>query len=139
MSIFETVLRWAKEQQLLIQQGEDDIVFQANGSFGSWISRAKAFEDDGMIFILCAYPFAVSPEKRESAALELNKISRNLKLGTFYLDEKDGQINFRLSQFIWPYDETETDRRIRNLIMLAMNTTDSYYQKLLALATEETK
>lgn len=139
MSMFELILRWAREQQLLVQQGEDDIVFQVNGQSGSWISRVKTLEEDGMIFVLCAYPFRVSPEKRAEAALVLDEISSQLKLGTFYLDEEDGQINFRLGQFLWPYDEAETDQRARNIIMLAMSTADSYYQRMLALAVEETE
>ena len=137
MIIFEKILQWAKEQQLLIQQGEDDIVFQVNGHFGSWISRAKALEEDGMLLVLCAYPFLVPPEKRAAAALALGEISSNLKLGTFYLDEEDGQINFRLSQFLWPDDEAETEQRVKTLIMLAVSTADSYYQKMLELAGED--
>lgn len=139
MSIFEMILRWAKENRLLFQQGEDDIVFQVNGQNGSWISRAKAIEEDGMLFLLSAYPFHIPPEKREKTAVILDNISSRLKLGTFYLDREDGQISFRLGQFLWPCDEAETDKRIRSIIMLAMNTTDSYYQKLLALTSEETK
>jgi hypothetical protein len=135
--IFEKILQWASEQQLLIRPGEDDIVFQVNGQSGSWISRAKAMEEDGMIFVLSAYPFAVPPEKRAEVALALNEISSNLKLGIFYLDEEDGQINFRLGQFLWPEEEEETDQRVRNIIMLAMGTTDNYYQKMLELAGEE--
>ena len=135
--IFEKILQWAKEQQLLIRQGEDDIVFQVNGQSGSWISRVKAMEEDGMIFVLSAYPFSVPPEKRAEVALALNEISSNLKLGIFYLDEEDGQINFRLGQFLWPEEEEETDQRVRNIIMLAMGTTDNYYQRMLELAGEE--
>lgn len=137
MSMFEMILQWAREQQLLVQQGEDDIVFQVNGQSGSWISRVKAMEEDGMLFLLSAYPFRVPPEKRAQAALALGEISGNLKLGAFYLDEESGQISFRLGQFLWPEDEAETDRRLRNIIMLAMSATDSYYQRMLALAVEE--
>lgn len=137
MSIFELILRWAEEQQLLVRQGEDDIVFQVNGQSGSWLSRAKAIEEDGLLLLLSAYPFRVPPEKRAEAALALDEISARLKLGTFYLDEEDGQISFRLSQFLWPDDEAETDRRVRAIILLAMHTTDAYYRKLLALAAEE--
>ena len=75
MSMFELILRWAREQQLLVQQGEDDIVFQVNGQSGSWISRVKTLEEDGMIFVLCDYPFRVPPEKRAEAALVLDEIS----------------------------------------------------------------
>ena len=137
--IFDKIMKWAREQQLLIQTGEDDIVFQVDGQSGSWISRVKAMEEDGMIFILCAYPFQVPPEMRAKAALVLNEISSNLKLGTFYLDPEDGQINFRLGQFLWPYEEAETDQRVRNIIMLAMSATDSYYQEMLALTAEESE
>ena len=135
--IFEKILQWAREQQLLIRPGEDDIVFQVNGQSGSWISRAKEMEEDGMIFVLSAYPFEVPPEKRAEVALALNEISSNLKLGIFYLDEEDGQINFRLGQFLWPEEEEETDRRVRNIIMLAMGATDNYSQKMLELSGEE--
>ena len=139
MSIFSNILEWAREQQLLIQQGEDDIIFQVNGQSGSWMSRVKALEEDGMVLVLCAYPFLVPEEKRADMALALHEISRNLKLGTFYLDEKDGQINFRLGQFLWPYEEEETDQRARMLIMLAMKTTDDYFQKLLMLCEEDSE
>lgn len=137
MIIYDKILQWAGEQKLLIQQGEDDIVFQVNGQSGSWLSRVKALDEDGMIFVLCAYPFAVPEDYRADAALELDEISSNLKLGTFYLDENDGQINFRLAQFLWPDDEAETERRVRNIIMLAMNVTDTYYEQMMELAAEE--
>lgn len=136
MRVFEMVLRWAEEQRLLVQQGEDDIVFQVNGQSGSWLSRVKALEEDGMLLVLSTYPFRMPPEKRAEAALMLNKISSCLKLGTFYLDEEDGQISFRLSQFLWPEDEAETARRTENIIMLAMGTTDAYYRQMLTLAAE---
>ena len=136
MTIFEQTLQWAKEQQLLIQQGEDYIDFQVNGQAGSWMSRVKALEEDGMVFVICAYPFRVANGKRAEAALALDDITRELKLGTFYIDEEDGQINFRLGQFLWPVDEAETNRRLRNLIMLAVSVADTYYQKILALAVE---
>lgn len=137
--IFDKILQWAREQQLLIQQGEDDIVFRVNGQSGSWISRAKALEEDGMIFLLSAYPFQVPAEKRAKVALALDEISSNLKIGAFYLDEEDGQINFRLGLFLWPEDEEETDRRVRNIIMLAMSVTDTYYQRIQELVEEETE
>ena len=136
MTIFEQTLQWAKEQQLLIQQGEDYIDFQVNGQAGSWMSRVKALEEDGMVLVICAYPFRVANGKRAEAALALDDITRELKLGTFYIDEEDGQINFRLGQFLWPVDEAETNRRLRNLIMLAVSVADTYYQKILALAVE---
>ena len=136
MTIFEQTLQWAKEQQLLIQQGEDCIDFQVNGQAGSFLSRVKALEEDGMVFVICAYPFRVAKEKRAEAALALDDITRELKLGVFYIDEEDGQINFRLGQFLWPVDEAETNQRLRNMIMLAVSVTDTYYQKILALAVE---
>lgn len=136
MTIFEQTLQWAKEQQLLIQQGEDYIDFQVNGQAGSWMSRVKALEEDGMVLVICAYPFRVAKEKRAEAALALDDITRELKLGAFYIDEEDGQINFRLGQFLWPVDEAETNQRLRNMIMLAVSVTDTYYQKILALAVE---
>ena len=136
MTIFEQTLQWAKEQQLLIQQGEDYIDFQVNGQAGSFLSRVKALEEDGMVFVICAYPFRVAKEKRAEAALALDDITRELKLGAFYIDEEDGQINFRLGQFLWPVDEAETNQRLRNMIMLAVSVADTYYQKILALAVE---
>ena len=136
MTIFEQTLQWAKEQQLLIQQGEDYIDFQVNGQAGSFLSRVKALEEDGMVLVICAYPFRVAKEKRAEAALALDDITRELKLGAFYIDEEDGQINFRLGQFLWPVDEAETNQRLRNMIMLAVSVTDTYYQKILALAVE---
>ena len=139
MGIFEHILRWAEEQQLLFRRGEDDIIFQVNGQSGSWLSRVKAIEEDGLILVLSAYPFRVPPEKRAEAALELDRLSGNLKLGTFYLDREDGQISFRLGQFLWPDDAAETDRRVRSMILLAMHTADSYYQKMLSLAAEGTE
>ena len=36
-----------------------------------------------------------------------------------------------------PEEEEETDQRVRNIIMLAMGTTDNYYQRMLELAGEE--
>lgn len=136
MTIFEQTLQWAKEQQLLIQQGEDYIDFQVNGQAGSFLSRVKALEEDGMVLVICAYPFRVAKEKRAEAALALDDITRELKLGAFYIDEEDGQINFRLGQFLWPVDEAETNQRLRNMIMLAVSVADTYYQKILALAVE---
>ncbi|MBP0981642.1 MAG: YbjN domain-containing protein [Oscillospiraceae bacterium] len=136
MTIFEQTLQWAKEQQLLIQQGEDYIDFQVNGQAGSFLSRVKALEEDGMVFVICAYPFRVAKEKRAEAALALDDITRELKLGAFYINEEDGQINFRLGQFLWPVDEAETNQRLRNMIMLAVSVADTYYQKILALAVE---
>ena len=136
-TVFEHVLQWAQEQQLLTTQGEDDIVFQVNGRDGSWISRVKAIEEDGLIYILCAYPFHVVQSRRAQAALALDRISSELKLGVFYLDQEDGQINFRMGQFIWPLDPEETAQRVQNLIMLAMSVADNYYRRMLALAAEE--
>lgn len=137
MRMFERILRWAEEQQLLVQRGEDDIVFQVNGQSGSWLSRVKALEEDGLLIVLCAYPFRVPPEKRAEAALTLDQLSSHLKLGAFSLDGEDGQISFRLSQLLWPDDGEETDRRLRSMILLAMSATDSYYRKMLALAAED--
>lgn len=139
MRMFEMILRWAEEQQLLVQRGEDDIVFWVNGQSGSWLSRAKVLEEDGMVLLLSAYPFRVPPETRVETALALGTVNSRLKLGAFYLDPEDGQISFRLSQFLWPCDETEMDQKIRDLILLAMYTTDAYYPRMLALAAEEAK
>lgn len=137
MTLFNHILQWAENRSLLIQQDDDNIVFQTDGQAGSWISRVKVMEEDGMIFILSAYPFHVAQERREAAALALGEITSGLKLGTFYLDEEDGQINFRLGQFLWPTDEEETTQRVNNMIMLALSVVDTYYRKMLALAAEE--
>ena len=137
MTIYEHILQWANDKNLRFQQSEQDIVFFSNGQIGDWISRVRAIEEDGMIFVLSAYPFYVDPEDREAAALALCEINCTLKTGTFYLDPEDGQINFRLGQFLWPTNDEETAQRVDYLIMLAMGAMDAYYQTMLDIADEE--
>lgn len=137
MTLWNHVLQWAENRSLLIQRGETDIVFQTDGQAGSWISRVKVMEEDGMIFVLSAYPFHVAPERRSAAALALDEFTSGLKMGTFYLDKEDGQINFRLGQFLWPEDDVQTAQRVNNMIMLSLGVVDAYYRKMMALAAEE--
>ena len=137
MTIIEHIQQWAQKNNLLVQTSEIDIIFQTDGDAGQWISRARAIEEDGMIFVLSAYPFHVAPEKRAAAALTLGEINSNIKLGSFYLDPADGQINFRLGQFLWPMEDEETAQRVENMIMLALSITNNYYRKMMALALEE--
>ena len=137
MTILEHILQWAEKNSLFVQKSEVDIIFQSDGDAGSWLSRVRAIEEDGMIFILSAYPFQVAPENRAEAALFLGELNSNIKLGCFYLDPDDGQINFRLGQFLWPMEYEETAQRVENMIMLAMSVMNSYYRKMMALAAEE--
>lgn len=135
MKLLETIIEWAKQTGIQIKQEEESIYFPVNGDNGSWFARVSALEEDGVVFIVTAFPFQVAEERRLETAATLGKITSQLKMGAFYIDMEDGQINFRLSQKITSEDEVE--QWVRELIMLAMKVTDSYYRRMLGFAAEK--
>jgi len=134
MKLLETMVAWAKKTGIQVKQEEESIYFPVNGDNGSWFARVSALEDDDVIFIVTAFPFQVAEERRLETAAALGKITRQLKMGAFYIDMEDGQINFRLSQKIG--SEEEMEQWVSELIMLAMQVTDSYYRRMMGFAAE---
>ena len=132
MNLLDCILKWAKEGNLDVKKEEDGIIFHVNGKSGSWYARVGGIEDEKILFVVTAYPFQVTESERLKAAISLMEITSQLKMGAFYIDMEDGQINFRLSQIIFDL-ENEADR-IQDLIMLAMSVTDTYYKKIMKLA-----
>ena len=133
MKLLETMIDWAAKTGIEIKQEEESIYFPVNGDNGSWFARVSALEEDGVIFIVTAFPFQVAQERRAETAIALGNITRQLKMGAFYIDMDDGQINFRLSQKIV---SEEVEQWVNELIMLAMKVTDSYYRKMMGFAAE---
>ena len=134
MKLLETMVAWAKKTGIQVKQEEESIYFPVNGDNGSWFARVSALEDDDVIFIVTAFPFQVAEERRLETAAALGKITSQLKMGAFYIDMEDGQINFRLSQKIG--SEEEMEQWVSELIMLAMQVTDSYYRRMMGFAAE---
>ena len=134
MKLLETMVAWAKKTGIQVKQEEKSIYFPVNGDNGSWFARVSALEDDDVIFIVTAFPFQVAEERRLETAAALGKITSQLKMGAFYIDMEDGQINFRLSQKIG--SEEEKEQWVSELIMLAMQVTDSYYRRMMGFAAE---
>lgn len=134
MKIVETMMVWAKKAGVEVKQEEESIYFPVNGDNGSWFARVSALEEDGVVFIVTAFPFQVAEERRIETAVALGKITSQLKMGAFYVDMEDGQINFRLSQKIG--SEEEIEQWVSELIMLAMKVTDSYYRRMMGFAAE---
>ena len=134
MKLLETMIDWAAKTGIEIKQEEESIYFPVNGDNGSWFARVSALEEDGVIFIVTAFPFQVAQERRAETAIALGNITRQLKMGAFYIDMDDGQINFRLSQKIV---SEEVEQWVNELIMLAMKVTDSYYRKMMGFAAEK--
>lgn len=132
MNLLDYILKWAKEGNLDVKKEEDGIIFHVNGNSGSWYARVGGIEDEKILFVVTAYPFQVTESERLKAAISLMEITSQLKMGAFYIDMEDGQINFRLSQIIFENEE----ERIQDLIMLAMSVTDTYYRKIMKLAVE---
>ena len=135
MRLLECMLEWAKQVEIQIKQEEDSIFFPVNGDNGSWFAKVSALEEDEIVFIVTAYPFQIAEERRMETAAALGKITSQLKMGAFYIDMEDGQINFRLSQKI--SSKEEMGEWVSELIMLAMSVTDSYYRKMMGFAAEE--
>lgn len=134
MKLLETIIDWADKTGIEIKQEEESIYFPVNGDNGSWFARVSALEEDGVIFIVTAFPFQVAEERRTETAIALGNITRQLKMGAFYIDMNDGQINFRLSQKIG--SEEEMEQWVSELIILAMKVTDSYYRRMMGFAAE---
>ena len=135
MKLLDCMTEWAKQVDVQVKIEEESIFFPVNGDNGSWFARVSALEEDDIIFIVTAYPFQIARERRLEAAAALNKITSQLKMGAFYIDLEDGQINFRLSQKIG--SKEEKGQWVSELIMLAMKVTDSYYRKMMGFAAEE--
>ena len=135
MKILEIMLAWAKKAGVEVKQEEESIYFPVNGDNGSWFARVSALEEDGVVFIVTAFPFQVAEERRTETAVALGKITSQLKMGAFYVDMEDGQINFRLSQKIG--SEEEIEQWVSELIILAMKVTDSYYRRMIGFAAEK--
>ena len=87
-----------------------------------------------MLFVVTAYPLQLPRGRRSQVALELGELTSRLKLGAFYVDENDGQINFRLGQFLCDQTDEVLSATIVKLIMIAMNVTDTYFRKMMSLA-----
>lgn len=134
MKLLECMVEWAKQVGIEIKQEEESIFFPVNGENGSWFARVSALEEDSIVFIVTAYPFQIEEKKRMETAAALGKITSQLKMGAFYIDLADGQINFRLSQKIGSTEEK--GEWVSNFIMLAMSVTDSYYRKMMGFAAE---
>lgn len=134
MKLLETMMAWADKTGIKIRQEEESIYFPVNGDNGSWFARVSALEEDGVIFIVTAFPFHVAKERRLETAAALGRITSQLKMGAFYVDMEDGQINFRLSQKVGSKEEPEV--WVSELIMLAMQVTDAYYRRMLGFAAE---
>lgn len=134
MKILETMVVWAKKTGIEIKQEEESIYFPVNGDNGSWFAKVSALEEDGIVFIVTAFPFQVKEERRLETAAALGKITSQLKMGAFYVDMEDGQINFRLSQKIG--SEEEMEQWVSELIILAMQVTDAYYRRMMGFAAE---
>ena len=135
MSILDAVLQWAEEQQIKYKREEDGILFPVSGENGNWYTRVCALEEQQMLFIVTGYPFRVPEGAREKTAVELVNITSQLKMGAFYMNMEDGQINFRICQKI----STEVHRSmwIQEFIILAMKLTDMHFKKMKGLAIEE--
>lgn len=128
------MMAWAKKAVVEVKQEEESIYFPVNGDNGSWFAKVSALEEDGVVFIVTAFPFQVAEERRTETAVALGKITSQLKMGAFYVDMEDGQINFRLSQKIG--SEEEMEQWVSELIILAMRITDSYYRRMMGFAAE---
>ena len=135
MTIETGMLNWAEQAGVEVQTERGSILFPVNGESGSWLAKVNAFEEDNMLFILTAYPFHVAEKGRANAMAVLADITSQLKMGAFYMDLADGQINYRLGQQI--PDGEERQAWIERFILVAMNVTDMYYRKIMALAAVE--
>ena len=135
MTIEAGMLNWAEQAGVEAQAEKGSILFPVNGGSGSWLAKVSAFEEDNMLFVLTAYPFQVAEKGRVDAMIALAEITSQLKMGAFYMDFADGHINYRLGQQI-PEGE-ERAEWIERFIMVAMNVTDEYYRKIMALAAVE--
>ena len=129
MTITDSISRWAEESGLEAKVIEGSILFPVENGDVSWIARVTALEEDAMIYIVTAYPFDISEEKRVDVMKEINKINVQLKMGTFYIENEDGQVNFRLGQ--WVTDGENRDKWVNELIFIAMNVTGSYYKMFM--------
>ena len=135
MTILECMLQWAESVGIQVNTDGNNLLFPVDGENGSWLARVSALEEDGLLFIVTAYPFHVVGDARLDAAIALAEITSQLKLGAFYIDQANGQINFRLGQKI-PSGEVRL-QWVADWIMTAMSVTDGYYRKMMALAAEE--
>ena len=134
MELLDYVLKWVNEEKIEIKREEEGIVFSVNGDNGSWYARVSVMEEEQILFIVTAYPFQVPERMRTKAVVALGNITSKLKMGAFYMDMEDGQINFRLSQKISLGEESEI--WMKELIMLAMKVTDAYFRDMMKLAIE---
>jgi|GEM_PF-3282196 len=135
MTILECMLQWAESVGIQVSADGNNLLFPVDGETGSWLARVTAMDEDGLLFIVTAYPFQVAEHARLNASVALAEITSQLKLGAFYMDHTNGQINFRLGQKI-PDGEVRL-QWVADWIMTAMNVTDGYYRKMMALAAEE--
>lgn len=135
MKLLDYITQWAENVGIQAAPKEDSILFPVNGENGSWYARVSAIEEDDVVFVVTAYPFQVAENARTKTAVALSTMTSQLKMGAFYIDPEDGQVNFRLSQRI-PKGE-DRGQWIGELIMLTMNVTDSYYRKIMSFAAEE--
>ncbi|MBE6008118.1 MAG: YbjN domain-containing protein [Lachnospiraceae bacterium] len=132
MNISDSISRWAESSGLEAKVIEGSILFPVENGDVSWIARVTALEEDGMVYIVTAYPFDVTEEKRVDVMKKINEINIQLKMGTFYIDNDDGQVNFRLGQ--WVTDGESRDRWVSELIFIAMNVTGTYYKMFMDMA-----
>lgn len=135
MTIETAMLKWAERTGVEVQVENESILFPVNGESGSWLAKVSAFEEDDLLFILTAYPFHVAEKGRTDAMTALAEITSQLKVGAFYMDPADGHINYRLGQQIPGGEDREA--WIERFILVAMNVTDMYYRKMMALAAVE--
>lgn len=135
MTIEEGMLKWAENAKVTVKTNQGQLLFPVEGECGSWLARVNAIEEDDLLFIVTAYPFQVAESARADAMVALAEMTSQMKLGAFYMDPSDGQINFRLGQKIPSGEERES--WIGDWIMVAMQVTDTYYRRIMALAAAE--
>ena len=129
MSYFESLLNTYTQNEWDHTVLEDDqvIFMRAQTNVSECTLVTTADEDQGFIHAFARLTEYCPPEKLQNTALLMNKLNFLLNVGTWILDEQDGETRFRIIQ---AYLAPPTTKEIELLLSLVFSGHDSFADKL---------
>ena len=136
MSYFEYLLNThIKNNWEYTLNEEDQIIFmriQTNVSECTLVSTSN--EDDELIHIFARLSEFWPPNKRSESIALMNKLNFLLNVGTWTLDEEDGEVRFRLIQ---AYLQPPKVEEIEMLLSFVVSGYDSFAGQLISYFKDE--
>ena len=98
-TIFDTMVRFFKEDEWKFQQLEDRPILQLgfSGRNGSWMCYAQAKNEQERFLFYSVLETKAVPERRVALSEFLTRANYGLVLGNFEMDFSDGEIRYKTS------------------------------------------